>query len=116
MGDLLTLFLFFVCFTVLLVLFECVIIKLFKGGKMGISEKDITLVESLIENDMLNYYIVSLISSDNEDTVEQWTENKVRILKLKHCLIEMDVVNKKEILKRIDDSISIIDKEIEKYG
>jgi hypothetical protein len=59
---------------------------------------------------------VSLISSDNEDTVERWTENKIRLLKLKHCLIEMNVVNKKEILKRINDGISIIDKEIEKYG
>ena len=83
---------------------------------MEISEQDITLVESLIENDMLNYYIVSLISSDNEDTVEQWNENKIRLLKLQHCLIKMNVENKKEILKRIDDSISIIDKEIEKYG
>ena len=83
---------------------------------MEMSEQDITLVKSLIENDMLNYYIVSLISSDNEDTVEQWNENKIRLLKLQHCLIEMDVANKKEILKRINDSLSIIDKEIEKDG
>ena len=42
---------------------------------------DETLVEGLIENDMLNFYIVSLISSDNVDTKESWEDNKKQLIK-----------------------------------
>lgn len=82
---------------------------------MELNEKDKTLVEGLIENDMLNFYIVSLISSDNEDTIDRWKDNKVSLLKLKQCIEEMHIADKKEIIKRINDSINIVDKEIKKY-
>lgn len=115
MVYLVRLLLFSICFTALMVFFEYVINKLFKDNEMEITEKDKTLVEGLIENNMLNFYIVSLISSDNEDTVDQWKDNKVRLLKLKECIKEMHIVDKKEIIKRINDSINIVDKEIKKY-
>lgn len=115
MVYLVKLLLFSICFIVLMVFFEYIINKLFKGNKMELNEKDKTLVEGLIENDMLNFYIVSLISSDNEDTIDRWENNKVRLLKLKQCIKEMHIVDKKEIIKRINDSINIVDKEIKKY-
>ena len=115
MVYLVRLLLFSICFIVLMVFFEYVINKFFKGNKMELNEKDKTLVEGLIENDMLNFYIVSLISSDNEDTIDRWKDNKVRLLKLKQCIKEMHIADKKEIIKRINDSINIVDKEIKKY-
>ena len=115
MVYLVRLLLFSICFIVLMVFFEYVINKFFKGNEMELNEKDKTLVEGLIENDMLNFYIVSLISGDNEDTIDQWKDNKVRLLKLKQCIKEMHIADKKEIIRRINDSINIVDKEIKKY-
>ena len=51
-----------------------------------ITDEDRILVKGLIESDMLNFYMVSLISSDNEDTKEVWSENKIRVIKLKKCI------------------------------
>lgn len=82
----------------------------------NITDKDRILVKGLIENDMLNFYMVSLISSDNEDSKEVWSENKLRAIKLKKCIEEMQLVNKKHVLKQIDECLLILNRELGKYA
>lgn len=81
-----------------------------------ISEKDIDFVKKLIESDMLNFYIVSLISSDNVDTKESWEDNKKQLIKLQKCIEKMQIVDKKHIMRQINESIKIIDTELKKYA
>lgn len=91
------------------------LMDLFKT-KEEISEKDIDFVKKLIESDMLNFYIVSLISSDNVDTKESWENNKKQLIKLQKCIEKMQIVDKKHIMRQINESIKIIDTELKKYA
>lgn len=116
MIYLVRLFLFSTCFIVLMVFFEYVINKFFKGNEMELNEKDIDFVKKLIESDMLNFYIVSLISSDNVDTKESWENNKKQLIKLQKCIEKMQIVDKKHIMRQINESIKIIDTELKKYA
>lgn len=90
------------------------LMDLFKT-KEEITEKDIDFVKKLIESDMLNFYIVSLISSDNVDTKETWENNKKQLIKLQKCIEKMQIVDKKHIMRQINESIKIIDTELKKY-
>jgi hypothetical protein len=97
-------------------IFESLLKKDKKIMENEITDEDRILVKGLIESDMLNFYMVSLISSDNEDTKEVWSENKIRVIKLKKCIEEMQIVNKKHILKQIDECLLILNRELGKYA
>ena len=74
-----------------------------------------TFVEGLIENDMLNFYFVSLISSENEDKKEVWEENLNQLNMIEDVINEIDINDKAKWLERINDARIIINKELEKY-
>jgi len=76
---------------------------------------DVKLVELLIENNMLHYYIVSLISSDNEDSKEQWMDSKKKLEKLKGVILSMNLIDKKTYMKEIARAINITNNELKKF-
>ena len=73
------------------------------------------ILRGLIDNNLLLFYIVSLISADNEPTKEQWTKNKKRLLEIKQCIEEIECENKEELIEQIDKCIDIANKELEAY-
>lgn len=113
---------YFVRTIVLLCLFIIILIlidyikKQCKNEDVFITESDVEFVKGLITNNVLNFYIVSLISADNEDSEKLWRENKNRLIKLKKSIKKIKVDNKKHILKQIKEGIKIINKELEKYN
>lgn len=80
-----------------------------------LNEDDVKLVELLIENNMLHYYIVSLISSDNEDSKEQWMDSKKKLEKLKGVILSMNLIDKKTYMKEIARAINITNNELKKF-
>lgn len=102
-------------FIIILILIDYVI-KQYKKENVFITERDVEFVKGLITNDMLNFYIVSLISSDNENSEKQWIENKNRLIKLKKSIKKIKFDDKKHVLQQIQEGIKIINKELEKYN
>lgn len=102
-------------FIIILILIDY-IIKQYKKENVFITERDVEFVKGLITNDMLNFYIVSLISSDNENSEKQWIENKNRLIKLKKSIKKIKFDDKKHVLQQIQEGIKIINKELEKYN
>lgn len=80
-----------------------------------LNDDDVKLVELLIENNMLHYYIVSLISSDNEDSKEQWMDSKKKLEKLKGVILSMNLIDKKTYMKEIARAINITNNELKKF-
>ena len=64
---------------------------------------------------MLHYYIVSLISSDNEDSKEQWMDSKKKLEKLKGVILSMNLIDKKTYMKEIARAINITNNELKKF-
>ena len=80
-----------------------------------LNDDDVKLVELLIENNMLHYYIVSLISSDNEASKEQWMDSKKKLEKLKGVILSMNLIDKKTYMKEIARAINITNNELKKF-
>lgn len=73
------------------------------------------ILEKLQENNLLDFYLVSLISSDTLITIEDCEKSLDKIKEVKEHLITANIDNKEQYADMIDKGEEIIKRDLEMF-
>lgn len=76
---------------------------------------DKEMLKKLIEEKMIYFFLVSLISSDNLNNENDYNKSIKILNDTRLVLMDLDVENKEKYIQYVDDSLSLLKKEFESF-